>query len=135
MAQDNEIVVVYDGECLFCRNYCRLVRLRKAAGLLKLVDARENSPIMDEVTALGLDIDQGMVVKLDGQIYYGSEAINILSLLSSNSDFFNRLNFMIFKSKRLCFILYPVLRACRNFALWLSHIPKINNLQGKKHYE
>ena len=45
MAQDNEIVVVYDGECLFCRNYCRLVRLRKAAGLLKLVDARENSPI------------------------------------------------------------------------------------------
>jgi hypothetical protein len=29
---DNKMVVVYDGECPFCRNYVRLMSLRKAVG-------------------------------------------------------------------------------------------------------
>ncbi len=36
---DNKMVVVYDGECPFCRNYIRLMSLRKAVGDVELVDA------------------------------------------------------------------------------------------------
>ena len=36
---------------------------------------------MEEITAAGLDIDQGMVVKVGGQIYYGPDAIHVLALM------------------------------------------------------
>jgi predicted DCC family thiol-disulfide oxidoreductase YuxK len=37
---DTKMVLVYDGECPFCRNYVRLMSLRKAVGDIELVDAR-----------------------------------------------------------------------------------------------
>ena len=122
------VYVVYDGECPFCRTYCNLVRIRHAVGELVLVDARQSSHLMEEITALSLDIDQGMVVKIDDQIYYGPEAINILALLGTRSGAFNQINYWIFKSKAVSKFLYPVLRDCRNLALWLMGIPLINNL-------
>lgn len=131
MGKNTEVIVVYDGDCPFCRNYCKMVKLREAVGTLTLVDARRPSEIMQHITNLGLDIDQGMVVKINHRIYYGSEAIHILSRISSSSDFFNRLNIMFFASKQLSHIIYPLLRSCRNFSLWLLNIPKIHNLNNR----
>lgn len=123
-----QVVLVYDKECPACDNYCRLVRIREDIGELVLVDARDPGPILDEITALGWDIDQGMVLKLEQQLYYGSDAIHMLSLLGSRSGVFNRLNYWLFKSKRLSHLLYPLLRALRNLLLKLLGKTKINNL-------
>ncbi len=95
---------------------------------MKIVDARENSEVRDEITEMGLDIDQGMVLKMSGQIYYGSDAIHALALISSRSGSFNRANYWIFKSKTLSLWLYPVLRTCRNLLLKILGKSKINNL-------
>ena len=38
---------------------------------------------MDEITAAGLDIDQGMVLKVGGTLHYGADAIHALSLLGT----------------------------------------------------
>ncbi len=121
------IYVIYDDLCPFCRNYCRLLRLRAATGKLVLVDARKPSILMDEITAKGLDIDQGMVVKISNDLYYGSDAIHILALLSTPSGIFNRLMARLFQSKKLAVILYPLLRDWRNIMLRLMHIPLIKN--------
>lgn len=123
------VVIVYDGECPFCRSYCRLVRIRKAAGNLELVDARQPSPIMDDITAKGLNIDRGMVVKMDETLYYGADAIHMLALLSTQSNIFNRFTHFVFQSQRVTRILYPILRDCRNLALWVMGIPMIKNLE------
>lgn len=128
MKMTKQVVLVYDKECPACDNYCRLVRIREDIGELVLVDARDPSPILDEITALGWDIDQGMVLKLEQQLYYGSDAIHMLSLLGSRSGVFNRLNYWLFKSKRLSHLLYPLLRALRNLLLKLLGKTKINNL-------
>jgi len=125
-----DIVLIYDKQCPFCDRYCRLVRIRAAVGTLRLVNARESSELMAEVTAAGLDIDQGMVLKMGGRLYYGAEAIRVLALLSSRSGLFNRLNYRIFRSKALSSLLYPVLRSCRNLALKLMGRTKINNLHA-----
>ena len=125
---EEEIQLVYDKECPACYAYCRLVRIRDSVGELKLVDARDPSAIMDEITKQGLDIDQGMVLKLDGQLYYGSDAIHALALISSRSGFFNRLNYWMFKSRFLSRMIYPVLRSCRNLLLKILGKTKINNL-------
>ena len=123
-----EILLVYDKECPVCDNYCRLVQIKEFTGDLKTIDARESSEVLDEITALGFDIDQGIVVKMDGEIFYGPDAIHALALISSRSGFFNHLNYWMFKSKRLSHIIYPVLKFCRNLLLKILGKTKINNL-------
>ncbi|MFT7389418.1 MAG: putative DCC family thiol-disulfide oxidoreductase YuxK [Candidatus Endobugula sp.] len=124
----NEILLIYDKQCPACNNYCQIVRIRESIGELILVDARENSDVLKEVTDLGLDIDQGMVLKMEEAIYYGSDAIHALALLSSRSGVFNRVNYWLFKSSTLSGIFYPVLRFFRNILLKFLGKTKINNL-------
>jgi len=124
------IYVIYDDLCPFCRNYCRLLRLRGVAGKLLFVDARKPSALMHEMTAKGLDIDRGMAVKIGNDIYSGPDAMHILSLLSTTSGVFNRLIFGLFQSKRRAAILYPLLRCGRNISLRLMRIPLISNLKN-----
>ena len=122
------IVLIYDKDCPACNAYCQLVRIRQSVGELQLINGREDSAIMQEITALGLDIDQGMVLKMANSTYYGSDAIYMLSLLSSRSGVFNRLNYHLFKSRGIAKWLYPLLRGCRNLLLKLLRKRKINNL-------
>ncbi|SEI01236.1 Predicted thiol-disulfide oxidoreductase YuxK, DCC family [Rheinheimera pacifica] len=125
---ETPILLIYDKDCPACNAYCQMVRIRQSVGELKLINAREDTEIMQQITAQGLDIDQGMVLKMGDNWYYGSDAIYMLSLLSSRSGLFNRLNYHLFKSKRLAKWLYPLLRFCRNLLLKLLGKRKINNL-------
>lgn len=123
-----EILLVYDKQCPACDFYCNLARIRESAGRLVLVDARDGGPVMDEITAAGLDIDQGMVLKFGGTLYYGSDAIHMLALLGTRSGVFNRLAYWMFRSRRVAAVLYPVLRFFRNLLLKLLGRTRINNL-------
>ncbi|MGH1484690.1 MAG: DCC1-like thiol-disulfide oxidoreductase family protein [Cellvibrionaceae bacterium] len=122
------ILLIYDKQCPACDFYCNIVRIQESVGELQLVDARENSAVMEEITAKGWDIDQGMVVKIEDELYYGSDAIYVLSKIGSQSDLFNRFNYWLFRSKKRSAVLYPILRACRNLLLKLLGKTKINNL-------
>jgi hypothetical protein len=124
-----EILLVYDKECPVCDAYCRVVRIRESVGELRLMNARENTAVMGDITRQGLDIDQGMVLKVDGVLYYGADAIHALSLMSSASGAFNRINHWIFRSKSRSRLLYPLLRSGRNVLLKALRKTKINNLQ------
>lgn len=126
---DREILLIYDAECPVCDFYCRLVRIPASVGKLTLVDARESTAVMDEVTRAGLDIDQGMVLKIGEELYYGSDAIRALALISSPSGLFNRLNYWVFRSQVLSRLIYPLLRFFRNLLLKALRKTRINNLR------
>ena len=128
ISSDGAWELVYDWECPACNLYCHLLCIREPRGQFSLVDARDKPEVMKEITARGFDIDQGMILKLNDQFYYGAEAIHMLALIASPSKVFNRLNIWIFRSRRRAEFLYPVLRACRNFLLKLLGRTKINNL-------
>jgi predicted DCC family thiol-disulfide oxidoreductase YuxK len=128
MAAKDPILLVYDKQCPACDFYCNLARIRADVGELKLVDARNAGPLLEEITRAGLDIDQGMVLKVGEKLYYGSDAIHALSLMSTRTGVFNRLAHWTFRSPRAAQILYPVLRALRNLLLKLLGKTKINNL-------
>jgi predicted DCC family thiol-disulfide oxidoreductase YuxK len=123
-----EVLVVYDKQCPACDYYCNMVRIKESVGRVVLVDARDGGPVMEEITARGLDIDQGMVVKVGSELYYGPDAIHALALMGTNKGFFNRLAYWSFRSRSLSGILYPILRACRNLLLKTLGKTKINNL-------
>jgi predicted DCC family thiol-disulfide oxidoreductase YuxK len=125
--------LVYDGQCPVCTFYCRYVRIRETVGTLHLVDAREPSALLDEVTALGLNIDQGMVLKFKDTIFYGSDAVHILSLLGTTSGLFNRINFHVFRTRLGARIVYPICKAFRNVILKLMGIHYIDNLKQNRH--
>jgi predicted DCC family thiol-disulfide oxidoreductase YuxK len=124
-----DIWLVYDGECPVCKTYCTYIRVREAAGRLHLVDAREPSALMDEITQAGLDIDQGMVVKIADAMYYGPDAIRVLALLSTPSGVFNRLNYLFFSSTLGAAVFYPLGKAFRTILLKLLGIKYIDNLK------
>jgi|GEM_PF-662531 len=121
--------LVYDGMCPLCRTYSRFIRLRETIGTLHLVDARYPSALLDEITAAGLDIDQGMVLKFNGVIYYGSDASYMLTLLSSPVGPLNRINYLFFGSRAGAHIFYPAAKAMRTVVLKLLRIPYIENLK------
>jgi predicted DCC family thiol-disulfide oxidoreductase YuxK len=111
--------IAYDGECPFCSVYVRLTRLRASAGPLELIDARSGHPALDEIRQAGLDINQGMVVRHQGRLYHGADAMHVMSLLSTRSSFFNGIMALMFTNERVARVLYPVLRAGRNLTLRL----------------
>lgn len=125
----NDVWLVYDDECPVCRTYCRRVRIEQSVGRLHLVDARQPGPLMDEITAAGLDIDQGMVLKLGQARYYGADAMHMLTLISTRTGWFNRLCFLFFGSRPGAHVFYPLGKAFRNLVLKLLGIGYIDNLK------
>lgn len=105
----SDLWVVYDGECPFCSSYVLLYRIREHAKKVHLIDARSAHPIVDEARRLGLDLDEGMAVKLNGRFYHGAAAMNILAILGSGGTLFNRLNGALFRHPHLARFLYPIL--------------------------
>ncbi len=127
-SDNSGIYLVYDRECPVCEFYCQRIDVSPADGRLERVDAREDSPLMDEITSAHLDIDAGMVLKVEGTLYYGSDAIHQLALRSSKKGFVNRLASALFRHPRIAKLLYPVLAACRNLLLKVLRRSRINNL-------
>lgn len=97
--------IVYDGECPFCSRYVQLVRLREEFEV-ELVDARREP---EKAKRYGLDLNEGMIVDLDGQVHHGAEAVWLLSTLSRRPGLFSR--------RPIAEALYPVLRLGRRLTL------------------
>lgn len=95
------------------------MRLRASAGKVRLIDARSDDPLVGVVIQRGFNLDQGMIVIIEEHFYHGAEAMQVLAMLSTRSDWFNRLNYFVFHSKAVSAVLYPVLRTGRNLVLRL----------------
>jgi predicted DCC family thiol-disulfide oxidoreductase YuxK len=111
--------IVYDGECPFCSQFVTLYKAKSVVGKVDLIDAREDHPAVRLVKSKGLDLDEGMAVLWDGQIYHGADAVHFMAMVGSESGVFNRLNKLIFRSKPLARTLYPWMVAGRNLTLRL----------------
>ena len=110
------VTVFYDGDCPFCKRYVRLLRLRRSAGTVRLVDLRGNADIRSALEGDGFDLDQGMIVETGGRRFGGADALHALALLSTRSDLFNRANRFALSSPHIAGAIYPVLRCGR----WLT---------------
>ena len=136
MTTTHETLLVYDPECPLCDGYCRAARGSEALPGLRLVNAREDTPVMADIIGQGLDIDEGMVLKVDGALYYGADAIHALAAMGGAAGPFNRINRWLFGSRSRARILYPLLRSGRNLLLKALGRTRINNLQlpGKERF-
>lgn len=118
-------VIVYDGECPFCARFVAWQRLKDSVGPVQMQDAREAGALSAALWAAGYDLNEGMVLIWNDQVFHGDECVNRLALLSSGSGTFNALNAWVFRSPRMSALLYPVLRTGRNTLLRLLGRRKI----------
>lgn len=117
--------LVYDGECPFCSQYVKVFRLKEAIGPVTLVDARQGGDVVDDVASRGYDLDEGMVMILGDEYYYGADCVHKVAMLSTESGLFNRINGFVFKHRRLANCLYPILKLGRRIVLTVLGRDKI----------
>jgi predicted DCC family thiol-disulfide oxidoreductase YuxK len=110
--------VFYDGECPLCSRYVGMLRLQRVQDV-QLLDLRGDPAARQALAAQGFAVDQGMVVDQDGQRFGGARAVNVLALLTTPSNAFNRINRAVFSSPTLSALLYPLLRMGRWLVLLL----------------
>lgn len=119
------LVVVYDGDCPFCSGYVKMLRLRDSVGSVELINARDDLELVRSFAAREQSLDDGMAAFYGNRLYYGSDAIALLSGLTTHSGRFNRLFARILKRPGLARIVYPALRTGRRLALRLLKRPSL----------
>ena len=119
--------LVYDGECPLCRNYAQFLDLKRSVKEVTLVDARQGGPIVEDIRNLPHNLNEGMVVKVNGRYYIGHEALNVLALLSENRGFFNSINRLVFNSPLAARLGYPWLKLGRWLLLKLKGVAPIGH--------
>ena len=107
------IDIVYDGECPFCASYVTMTRLKASVGEVRLFDAREGIPDWGRA----YDINEGMLARHEGRIYYGADAVRALAVLVEPHDLWNRINRTVFGHPTLARAFYPLMRFGRNVTL------------------
>ena len=108
-----------------------LYRIRQNVGRVHMIDARDSDhPLVKEITARGLDLNDGMAVQWDNRFYYGSDALHVLAMLGSEDGIFSRINQMIFSRQKLARTIYPAMVAGRKLTLRILGRPPIENIPG-----
>ena len=100
--------------------------VKEAVRELILVDAREGGPLIEEIRNLPHDLNDGMVLKMNGRYYIGHEALNMLALLSEKRGGFSRVNRLVFNSPLAAQLGYPLLKSARWILLRIKGIPPLD---------
>src|ERR1700758_1793074 len=122
---DDKMVIVYDKECPFCRKYVRLTELKKAAGNVDLVNARTPHPAVWKLVELGYDLNEGMAAIYGGKVYYGKDAVVLISSLTGDRDWMGRVIAISLRSPTRATLLYPVMKLGRRVPLAMLGKPLI----------
>ena len=120
------LTLIYDGECPVCKTYVQMLRLREAAGVVTLVNAREAPDLVGDMRKRGFEINEGMILLAGDQVFFGADALNAVALMSTPTRWVNRLNYSLFRSRRLSRLAYPFMRGSRGVLLKLLGRPLID---------
>lgn len=126
----SDIWFVFDGECPICQMGVKLFKVRQNVGVLHTIDARveHDHPIIKEVNAAKLNLDAGMVLKYQGKLYQGDEALTLMANIGDARDAYNGLNRLLFRSKTISKLCYPIMKLSRDITIAVKGAGKINNL-------
>ena len=77
--------LLYDGECPACSAYVAMSDLRRFYPGLRVMSARDEPALVAELRAKGCEINEGMVLRLDGALHFGADATHAISVLGQTS--------------------------------------------------
>lgn len=116
----SEVVVVFDGDCPFCKNIMLMAQLQKAFNSVDLVDARTVPNLVAAANQNGFDLNQGMIVlSHDGRLLYGGEALQYIGVKAPSQGVLSSFVHAFFSRRLVSVRMYPIFRAARNLTLWV----------------
>jgi predicted DCC family thiol-disulfide oxidoreductase YuxK len=77
--------LLYDGDCPACSAYVAMSRLRQLYPGLRVMSARAEPALVAELRGKGYEINEGMVLRLDGVIHFGPDATHMIAVLGRAS--------------------------------------------------
>jgi len=119
------VLIVYDGDCYFCRAYVKFLRLQQAIGPVELLSARSGDARVSHFVQQGIDLDAGMLVVTAAEMYAGADAMHWLASQLTAQTTIERLHAVLFRRRWLTRRLYPLLRLGRRLWLALRRVPPI----------
>lgn len=126
----NTLYLIYDDECPLCRSSAHALNIKKAVGNLILINARESHPLVDSAYEHGFDPDKGIVVIYNNHYYFGVDAVHFLALLNSSNGVLNRMVAVVFRSRLLAKIFYPVVKSIRRLLLGIKGVDSLRHNAG-----
>lgn len=113
--------LLYDGECPFCSFYARKSRFETPGGRpLTLIDANHAPELISELRGGGCEVEEGMVLVVDGRHYQGAEAMTALEAMTSGTGWFGGLSKWFASNPKRVRAFYPWFQRLRRAALWVK---------------
>ena len=101
------VLIIYDGDCTFCNLYTQLLQLQQSVGVRVQYYAQR-----------GYDLNEGLLVVTQGQVYAGAAAMHWLSHHLLDNGIFATLHRWAFNHAWLARLMYPLLKLGRRW--WLA---------------
>lgn len=106
-----DINLYFDKECPFCSYYANYNFLKLNHNLI-LYNAREYPQKINLLRKKGFDINSGIIIEIDGEIFQGSNAVKQLNKLSEKQ-------IKIFNTRFFSIVIYPVMKLVRKLLLFI----------------
>ncbi len=116
--QSSAVLIIYDGDCTFCNAYTQLLQLQQSVGAVELLSARSDDSRIQYYAERGYDLNEGMLVVTQSQVYAGAAAMHWLSHRLSDYGIFYIVHRLVFNQAWLARLLYPLLKLSRR--CWLA---------------
>ena len=113
----NQIILFYDEECPFCKNYTKFLKLKKSFDL-KLIDARK-SKIELKTMCENLDINDGFIIVYENHCFQGSKALEFLNSAVDKTTILGKLHFFFAYDNIFSKLLYKILFILRKVILFI----------------
>ena len=120
-----QVEIVYDARCPACDLYFRLQRLEACGVPVRFIDARTHPEEVRRYSGRGIDLDRDFVLRVGDAEYAGADAARVLACLGARRSLARRMNFLLFRSRAMAHLIYPVLRGGRRLLLRILGRPPI----------
>ena len=128
------LTLVYDGGCLFCRNFALKAELHGGIPGLVIRDGRQDAQLRDTLASQGFRLRDGAVLLEGPTIWHGSDAIAEISRRMRTSAPLLALLQRLFADDARAKRLYPGLLAARRTALMVRGLPVDPDRQAENKY-
>ena len=123
-------MLVFDGECPFCRHFAELSELRGGIPDLRIRDGRAERSLRQELARRGFHLRDGAMVIDGDRVWHGAEAIQwICARMTPSAALLQVLSPVLADGGRAR-RLYPLLLLARRLALGLRGVPVDPEAQG-----
>ncbi|RKF12425.1 DUF393 domain-containing protein [Roseovarius spongiae] len=112
-----ENAILFDGDCIYCNDFARVMSLRSTLGSLALVNVRDAPDLISALRDHGFEPNEGMLFKAGNQLFFGADAVHMLALASQDKGLWGLASKTVFKNPTLVKVAYPLMKLGRRITL------------------